>query len=60
MDHPAAYTVDFGIPSTNETVLVELNDGFAIGNYGLADYLYARLLEARWDELVSSLLVDSG
>ena len=53
--HPAAYGIDFGLTTENETVLIEINDGFSIGNYGLEDYHYARLLEARWDELVSPI-----
>ena len=56
INHPAAYAMDFGVTSKNETVLIEVNDGFSIGNYGIVDYNYARLLEARWDELVSTSL----
>ncbi len=48
--------MDFGVTFESETILIEVNDGFSIGNYGLADYHYARLLEARWDELVLPLL----
>lgn len=32
--------------------LVEVNDGFSLGSYGLWHDLYARLLSARWAELV--------
>ena len=41
---------------TNEgkTVLIEINDGFSLGNYGMKSYEYARFLEARWDELVAA------
>ena len=52
---PASYGIDFGVTSNNETVLIEVNDGFGLGNYGIVDYQYARFLEARWDELVSPL-----
>ncbi len=51
---PLAYGIDFAVTKTGETVLLEINDAYGIGNYGLADYHYARLLETRWDELVNS------
>jgi hypothetical protein len=31
--------------------LIEANDGFALGCYGLDPVIYATLLEARWCEL---------
>jgi hypothetical protein len=34
------------------TILVEVNDGYSLGHGGLVADLYARLLLARWDELV--------
>lgn len=49
---PAAYALDFGIYDNKYTVLVEANDGFALGTYGLQPELYAQMLEARWKELV--------
>ncbi len=33
------------------TLLIEMNDGFSLGVYGLEGTLYARLLTARWAEL---------
>jgi hypothetical protein len=48
---PAAWCIDFGVDSNGETVLVEVNDGHSMGDYGLYPTLYARLLEARWCEL---------
>jgi hypothetical protein len=49
---PVAYTQDFGVTADGRTLLIEVNDGFAVGNYGLSSTLYAQLLEARWQELV--------
>ncbi len=49
---PAACTLDFGIDTGGHTVLIEANDGFAFGNYGLPPIAYARMLEARWREMV--------
>lgn len=50
---PRGYAADFGILSTGETALVEVNDGFGLGTYGLSDAAYASVLIARWRELVS-------
>lgn len=51
-DAPVAYCLDFGATDKGETVLVEVNDGFALGTYGLQPTLYAQMLEARWQEMV--------
>lgn len=48
---PAGYGLDFGVTSDGRTLLVEANDGFALGAYGLDPVRYAELLEARWLEL---------
>jgi hypothetical protein len=48
---PRAYCLDFGVTSGAWTRLVEANDSYALGNYGLPSALYAQLLEARWEEL---------
>lgn len=51
---PAAYAADFGITPNGETLLVEINDGYALGSYGLQHNLYAQLLSARWAELTQT------
>lgn len=48
---PVGYALDIGVTEAGENLLVELNDGYALGCYGLPAHLYVRLLEARWDEL---------
>lgn len=48
---PKAYALDFGVTEKDETLLIEANDGFALGNYGLFYTDYAKLLSARWAEL---------
>lgn len=48
---PAAYTLDFGVTADGKTVLIEMNDGFAVGSYGLDDVEYAKFLLARWADL---------
>ncbi len=53
-DAPAGYAADFGVTDTGETVLIEVNDGYSLGAYGLPDTLYAQLLSARWAELTGT------
>jgi hypothetical protein len=51
-DFPVAYTIDIGILSNSENVVVEFNDMLAIGNYGIPNYLYLRLLKERYFEII--------
>lgn len=51
-DAPAGYGIDFGLTEDGRTLLVEVNDGYALGSYGLQHNLYAQLLSARWAELM--------
>lgn len=48
---PAGYVADFGVTDKGDTVLIEVNDGYSIGCYGLLHINYAKLLSARWAEL---------
>jgi len=50
---PCCYGLDVGIVK-NETVLVEVNDFYSIGNYGLYPKDYAEMLIMRWKELRNS------
>lgn len=52
---PMGYTIDFGITSDGRTLLVEVNDGFSVGNYGLPDMVYSRLLLSRWLEIIKNI-----
>lgn len=49
---PIAYTADIGILENGENVVVEYNDMWAIGNYGMPNDLYLRLLKERYFEIV--------
>jgi hypothetical protein len=49
--HAAAYCLDWGITDAGQTVLIEMNEGFSFGPYGMAPSMYARMLSARWNEL---------
>lgn len=55
---PAAYSLDVGVLESGETVLVEVNDGWALGLYGQSvesrDYVW--LLWARWEQLHANAL----
>lgn len=48
---PAGYSLDFGLTDKKEFLLVEGNDGYGLGNYGLFYIDYAKLLASRWAEL---------
>ena len=49
---PAAYALDVGLTKDGKTVIVEVNDGYSLGGYGLDPLLYAKLLSARWAQIV--------
>lgn len=51
--HP--YAIDFGVMSTGETALVEVNDAWAIGLYSraLEPRAYLEFLRSRWDSISS-------
>jgi hypothetical protein len=53
---PISYTIDVGIlyfSSFRENVVIEYNDMWAIGNYGIPNDLYLRLLRDRYFEIVN-------
>ncbi|MFA6199045.1 MAG: ATP-grasp domain-containing protein [Bacteroidales bacterium] len=47
-----AYTLDFGVLDSGQTVLIEINDGWALGNYGLDTSLYYQLIKNRWLQII--------
>ena len=53
---PRAYTIDFGITNKNDTLLIECNDGWSVGSYGLDGEIYSGFLMDRWIELEVILL----
>ena len=53
-DFPDAYVMDIGILETNENVVIEFNDMWAIGSYGVPNDLYLRLLSDRYFEIMRS------
>jgi hypothetical protein len=51
---PCAYAFDIGVTNANATLLVEVNEGYAVGSYGLPSLQYAKFLSARWAELTGT------
>jgi ATP-grasp domain, R2K clade family 2 len=51
---PAGYGADFGVTDKGETLLIEVNDGYSIGSYGLFPADYARLLASRWAQMTGA------
>lgn len=50
---PAAFGADWGVTEDGRTLLVEVNDAFALGNYGLHGHELAGFVATRWRELVA-------
>jgi len=48
-----AYCLDWGITDDGRTLLVESNDAYALGHYGLNPILCALMTSARWYEMTS-------
>lgn len=51
---PVGYAIDFGLTDDGRTLLIEVNDGYALGCYGMFYIDYAKLLSARWAELTET------
>lgn len=49
----AGFAIDFGVLADGRTALIEMNDGYAIGNYGLDPAKYTDMLLTRWEELAA-------
>lgn len=52
IDFPINYTIDIGILENGDNVVIEFNDMWAIGNYGVPNDIYLRLLRERYFEIV--------
>ena len=51
-----SFSLDIGIKENGETVLIEINDGWAIGNYGLSPNLYYSFIKARWLQITGVIV----
>jgi hypothetical protein len=52
-NQPAGYAIDFGLTDDGRFLIVEVNEGYSIGNYGLFYTDYAKLISARWAEMTN-------
>ncbi len=52
-ERPAACSMDICVTKDGRTLLVECNDAYALGCYGLPDIYYAKLISARWSQLLN-------
>lgn len=52
---PNGYAIDFGLTDDGRTIVIEINDGYALGYYGLENLSYAKLLAARWAQLTDTV-----
>ena len=51
-DRPMACSMDICYTKDGRTLLVEMNDAYALGCYGLEKTMYARFVSARWSQLL--------
>jgi hypothetical protein len=52
-DIPVSYTLDIAVLENSENRIIEFNDMWAIGNYGIRNDLYLRMLSDRYEEILS-------
>lgn len=50
---PNIYSLDLGILSNGETIVVEVNDGYSSGNYGLSELQYAKFLSIGYKQYIN-------
>jgi hypothetical protein len=46
--------MDWGVTRDERTLLVEVNDAYSLGSYGLDPLVYAPMLADRWFEMTGS------
>ncbi len=51
---PVACSMDWGVTEDGRMLLIEVNDGYSLGSYGLTPLLYAPFIADRWFELTGS------
>ncbi|MDC0835598.1 ATP-grasp domain-containing protein [Geitlerinema sp. CS-897] len=51
-DFPSTYCIDIGVLESQEQVVIEFNDMWAIGNYGIPNWLYVKALRDRYREII--------
>jgi hypothetical protein len=58
IERPIAFGMDWAITASGQTLLVEVNDGYALENFGLDGMPFTAMIEARWRQLMG--LPDNG
>ena len=55
-DRPTACSLDFAViidkDGKEKTIFLEANDAYALGNYGLHHIAYAKMISARWSQIM--------
>jgi len=51
-NRPSACSMDICVTEEEKTLLMEFNDAYSLGYYGLAPILYAKLISARWSQIL--------
>lgn len=51
-DAPVSWSLDLGVTRKGATSIVEINDAFALGSYGMASRPYAMMVIDRWCQMV--------
>lgn len=51
-NRPTACSMDICLTTEGKTLLIEFNDAYALGHYGLAPILYAKFISARWSQIL--------
>lgn len=51
-ERPAACSMDICVTKNGQTLLIECNDAYSLGCYGLAPIFYAKFISARWSQLL--------
>lgn len=51
---PNAYALDIGLTDCDRTFVIEVNDGYSLGCYGLLSHEYAKFLATRWAQITST------
>ena len=52
IDCPVSYTIDVAVLEDGKHTVIEVNDFWSIGGYGLSCYNYAEMLVDRWKEII--------
>jgi hypothetical protein len=49
---PISYSLDFAVSDNGDTTVIEANDGWSLGSYGLDSETYSRFLIDRWLQII--------